>query len=97
MAGCRSCSRPADRTPTSPTGDPNPRARRIFAFPQPATLARTLRGAGADPEHPTRRGKVTAMPVLDTNLLRPAQITAIGGIERSLAEQRFDRSLVVCL
>jgi len=34
------------------------------------------------------------MPVLDTNLLRPAQITAIGGIERSLAEQRFDRSLV---
>ena len=37
------------------------------------------------------------MPVLDTNLLRPAQITAIGGIERSLAEQRFDRSLVVCL
>jgi type I restriction enzyme, R subunit len=74
--------------------DPNPRARRVFAFPQPATLARTLRDAAADPEHPTWRGKVTAMPELDTKMLRPAQITAITGIERSLAEQRFDRSLV---
>jgi type I restriction enzyme, R subunit len=45
--------------------DPNPRARRIFAVPQPATLARTLRDAAADPEHPTWRGKVTAMPVLE--------------------------------
>jgi type I restriction enzyme R subunit len=74
--------------------DPNPRARRVFAFPQPATLARTLRDATADPEHPTWRGKVTAMPELDIKMLRPAQITAISGIERSLAEQRFDRSLV---
>jgi type I restriction enzyme, R subunit len=74
--------------------DPNPRARRIFAFPQPATLARTLRDATADPERPTWRGKVTVMPELDTKMLRPAQITAIGGIERSLAEQHFDRSLV---
>ena len=74
--------------------DPNPRARRIFAVPQPATLARTLRDAAADPEHPTWRGKVTAMPVLQDKILRKAQITAIGGIERSLAEQRFDRSLV---
>jgi type I restriction enzyme R subunit len=74
--------------------DPNPRARRVFAFPQPATLARTLRDATADPEHPTWRGKVTVMPELDTKMLRPAQITAISGIERSLAEHRFDRSLV---
>ena len=74
--------------------DPNPRARRVFAFPQPATLARTLRDAAADPERPTWRGKVAAMPELDIKMLRPAQITAIGGIERSLAEQHFDRSLV---
>ena len=74
--------------------DPNPRARRVFAFPQPATLARTLRDAAADPGHPTWRGKVTVMPELDIKMLRPAQITAIGGIERSLAEQHFDRSLV---
>ena len=74
--------------------DPNPRARRVFAFPQPATLARTLRDTTADPHRPTWRGKVAAMPELDVKMLRPAQITAIGGIERSLAEQRFDRSLV---
>jgi type I restriction enzyme R subunit len=74
--------------------DPNPRARRVFAFPQPATLARALRDATADPEHPTWRGKVAVMPELDAKMLRPAQITAITGIERSLAEQRFDRSLV---
>jgi len=74
--------------------DPNPRARRVFAFPQPATLARTLRDAAAEPERPTWRGKVAALPELDVRALRPAQITAIGGIEQSLAEQRFDRSLV---
>ena len=34
------------------------------------------------------------LPTLDTEPLRPAQITAINGIERSLVEQRFDRSLV---
>src|SRR5665647_1770767 len=74
--------------------DPNPRARRVFAFPQPATLARTLRDATADPERPTWRGKGSVMPELDVKMLRPAQITAIGGIERSLAEQHCDRSLV---
>ena len=52
--------------------DPNPRARRVFAFPQPSTLARTLRDAQADPEHATWRGKVIAMPELDTKMLRPA-------------------------
>jgi len=74
--------------------DPHPRARRVFAFPQPVTLARTLRDAAADEVRPTWRGKVRALPALDTAPLRPAQVTAIGGIERSLAEQRFDRSLV---
>jgi hypothetical protein len=73
--------------------DPNPRARRVFAFPQPPRLARTLRDATADPERPTWRGKVAAMPEVDIKMLRPAQITASSGIERSLAEQHFDRSL----
>lgn len=72
--------------------DPEPRARRIFNFPKAATLAKTLRGK--DEEHPTWRGKVTAMPPLDTTPLRPAQIEAINGVEQSLREQRFDRSLV---
>ncbi|MBB3325739.1 type I restriction endonuclease subunit R [Microlunatus antarcticus] len=74
--------------------DPTPRARRIFAFPAPATLARALREAEADLERPTWRAKVQHMPELDVAPLRPAQITAINGIENSLAEQRFDRSLV---
>lgn len=34
------------------------------------------------------------MPPLVTDGLRPAQITAIQGVERSLAEQRYSRSLV---
>ncbi|MGH3695779.1 MAG: DEAD/DEAH box helicase family protein [Pseudonocardiaceae bacterium] len=74
--------------------DPQPRARRIFAFPQPRTLARTQRGAEADPGAATWRGKVRAMPELLIEGLRPAQIEAVKGLERSLAEQRFDRSLV---
>ena len=72
--------------------DPEPRARRIFNFPKAATLAKTLRGK--DEEHPTWRGKVTGMPPLDTTPLRPAQIEAINGVEQSLREQRYDRSLV---
>lgn len=74
--------------------DPTPRARRIFAVPTPATLARFVREAEADPERPTWRAKVAHLPPLDTAGLRPAQITAITGVERSLAEQHFDRSLV---
>ncbi len=72
--------------------DPEPRARRIFNFPKAATLAKTLRGK--DEQHPTWRGRVTAMPPLDTTPLRPAQIEAINGVEQSLREQRYDRSLV---
>jgi type I restriction enzyme R subunit len=72
--------------------DPEPRARRVFHFPQPATLAAILKRK--DDEHPTWRGKVGALPPLDEKPLRPAQIKAINGIERSFAEQRYDRSLV---
>jgi type I restriction enzyme R subunit len=74
--------------------DPDSRARRIFGFPRPATLARWLRDADTRPEEPTWRARVRHLPRLDTAPLRPAQITAIGGVEQSLAEQRFDRSLV---
>ena len=74
--------------------DPQPRARRIFAFPRPGTLARIVRDAEADPQHATWRAKVRHLPPLDVAPLRPAQITAIEGVERALAQQRFDRSLV---
>ena len=74
--------------------DPEPRSRRIFQFPQPATLARVLRDAESDPDRTTWRAKVRHLPGLHPTPLRPAQVTAIRGVERSLAEQRFDRSLV---
>ena len=72
--------------------DPEPRTRRLFHFPQPGTLAGILKRK--DNEHPTWRGAVGALPALDEKPLRPAQIEAINGVERSLAEQRYDRSLV---
>jgi type I restriction enzyme R subunit len=74
--------------------DPAPRARRIFNVPRPETLARIVRDVEADADNPTWRAKVQHMPDLLTEGLRPAQIDAVLGIERSLAEQHFDRSLV---
>ena len=74
--------------------DPVPRARALFSFPRPETLARTVRNAEDDAATATWRGRVRTMPELTTEGLRPAQITAIQGIERSLAEQRYSRSLV---
>ncbi|GGB26309.1 type III restriction endonuclease subunit R [Flexivirga endophytica] len=74
--------------------DPDARSRQLFAFPQPATLARIIRDAEADEDSPTWRAKVRHLPELDTTSLRPAQITAINGVEHSLAAQQFDRSLV---
>ena len=74
--------------------DPQPRARRFFGFPRPDTLARWIRDAESDPAARTWRAKVTSMPALPEAGLRPAQITAVRGIERSLAEQQHSRSLV---
>lgn len=74
--------------------DPEPRSRRLFGFPRPEALARALRDVEEDTVHPTWRGKVHHLPALKTDGLRPAQVTAINAIEKSLAEQRFDRSLV---
>ena len=74
--------------------DPDPRSRQIFNFPTPSTLARIIREAGTNPEHPTWRAKVRVLPRLYEAPLRPAQITAVHGTERSLAEQQFDRSLI---
>ncbi len=72
--------------------DPEPRARRIFHFPRPATMASILRRK--DDEHPTWRGQVGTLPPLNEKGLRPAQIEAVNGVERDLAEQHYDRSLV---
>lgn len=74
--------------------DPHPRARRFFGFPQPATLARWIREAQQETDLPTWRAKVSTMPMLLKTGLRPAQIDAVKGVERSLAEQQYTRSLV---
>ncbi|WP_298801892.1 DEAD/DEAH box helicase family protein [uncultured Pseudokineococcus sp.] len=74
--------------------DPSPRARLVSHPPQPATLARLVRDTETDPDRATWRAKVRHLPPLAVEGLRPAQITAIGGVERSLAEQQHDRSLV---
>ena len=50
-------------------------------LPQPQTLAKVVRDAEADSDHPTWRAKVRHLPELDTAPLRPAQITAITGGE----------------
>jgi len=74
--------------------DPEPRARRFFGFPRPQTLARWIRDAETTPAARTWRAKVATMPTLPVEGLRPAQVTAINGLERSLAEQQYSRSLV---
>lgn len=68
--------------------DPQPRTREVFAFHRPETLARWMREADDDPAAPTLRARLRRMPALETDGLRPAQIDAITGLERSLAEDR---------
>ncbi|KQC39318.1 hypothetical protein UK82_06200 [Frankia sp. ACN1ag] len=71
--------------------DPNPRSRRVFSFHQPATLARWMREADEDLDHPTLRARLAALPTgfpLETGSLRSAQVDAVTGLERSLAAGR---------
>ncbi|MDR1264264.1 MAG: DEAD/DEAH box helicase family protein [Propionibacteriaceae bacterium] len=74
--------------------DPKPRARRVFNFPRPETVARWIREAETDGAWPTWRAKTQVMAPLIEEGLRPAQIKAVRGLERALAEQRFDRALI---
>lgn len=68
------------------TLDPDSRSRTVFSFHRPETLALWMREAEEDPQAPTFRAKLRwRMPELDTSTLRPAQIEAVTGLERSLA------------
>ena len=73
--------------------DPEPRARAIFNFQKPETLARILRDADVS-EVPTWRGKVQSLPSTDIYDLRPASRRSVIAVENSLAENRHSRSLV---
>jgi type I restriction enzyme R subunit len=76
------------------TLDPVPRAREVFWFHRPETLARWMRQADEDGEAPSLRARLrTRMPPLDERGLRPAQIDSVQGLERSLAGDQ-PRSLI---
>lgn len=62
--------------------DPKPRARRVFSFHRPETLAVWLRQAHS------LRDRLQSMPSLNPTGLRPAQIVAIENLEKSFAENR---------
>ena len=74
--------------------DPNPRSRDLFNFPKPETLSRFVRDYESNEDAPTWRAKVRTLPTLDETNLRPAQGPAIINTERSLAQQKFNRSLI---
>jgi type I restriction enzyme R subunit len=68
--------------------DPSPRTRDVFAVHRPETIARWIDEADADPSAPTLRARMRRLPetFLDPDPLRPAQVKAITGLERSLAK-----------
>ncbi len=73
--------------------DPEPRARRLFNFQRPETLARIIRES-ENHEHATWRGRVHEMPSLEGYDLRPASHRAVLAIEQSLKANQHSRSLV---
>jgi type I restriction enzyme R subunit len=68
--------------------DPEPCSREVFSFHRPEEL---IRLAELGPEQLRRR--LQQMPELDTSKLWSKQVTAIGNLEKSLAESR-PRSLI---
>jgi type I restriction enzyme R subunit len=73
--------------------DPDARSRRVFTFHRPETLIEWLRQITDNPEHPTFRARLKAMPPLDERGLWGKQALAIRNLEQSLAEDR-PRSLI---
>src|SRR5215203_16620 len=67
--------------------DPDYRSRRVFSFHRPGTLLGWAR------EAETLRARLKEMPPLATAGLRECQVEAIGGLERSLSDNR-PRSLI---
>ncbi len=63
--------------------DPHPRAREIFHFFRPETLAEWLSQPSS-----LRRRLVENMPPLPTRNLRECQISAVNGLEKSLAQNK---------
>ena len=68
--------------------DPVVRPRRVFSFHQPQTIATWMRDAESTVDALTLRHRLLVMPPLNAEGLRDAQVEAITGLERSLAEDR---------
>ena len=68
--------------------DPKPRSREVFAFARPETVRTWMHYADARPEAPSFRARLLTLPELDTQGLRPNQIQAVEGIEKSLQHNR---------
>jgi len=73
--------------------DPEPRARHIFNFQKPETLARIIRES-KNQEQATWRGRVHNLPSTEGYDLRPASRRAVIAIEKSLRDNQHSRSLV---
>jgi len=73
--------------------DPEPRARYIFNFQKPETLARIIRESETK-EKATWRGRVQSLPDTEGYDLRPASRRAVIAIEKSLKDNQHSRSLV---
>ena len=73
--------------------NPDARSRRVFTFHQPETLIEWSRQIADDPNLPTFRARLRAMPVLDETGLWGKQAQAIRNLEESLAADR-PRSLI---
>lgn len=76
------------------TLDPDSRSRLVSYFHRPETIARWVHDADDDPQAPTYRAKLRSrLPELNPTGLRPAQIDAVQGLERTLACGR-ERALI---
>ncbi|GAB3717372.1 type I restriction-modification enzyme R subunit C-terminal domain-containing protein [Amycolatopsis oliviviridis] len=74
--------------------DPISRSRRVFSFHQPVTIARWMREAESDETAPTFRSRLGRLSSHEIRgKLRDAQVEAITGLERSLA-QDLPRALI---
>jgi type I restriction enzyme R subunit len=73
--------------------DPEPRARHIFNFQKPETLARIIRESESH-SMATWRGRVHSLPDTEGYDLRPASRRAVVAIEKSLKDNQHSRSLV---
>jgi type I restriction enzyme R subunit len=68
--------------------DPKPRSREVFSFARPETMRAWMHKADDAPAAPTFRARLLTLPALDTEGLRPSQIKAVKGIEKSLQNNR---------